>query len=130
MRLATNGERGVLPDHLLLGLREAVEHLVDQHERPGVGGVDQDADGAVALGHEQRLPPRVARRVERDHPERDLAVRVEADRPEPEILERHAGELRPSPQLFQLRLAQHAARQVGSQHVHEERLDRPLHGLR
>ena len=117
VRLAANGQRGVPPDQLLLRLREAVEDLVDEHERPGVGGVDQDADGAVAFGQDQRLPPRVARRFGRHDLERDFAVSIDADCPEPEILERHVGELHPPPQLLQLGLAEHAARQVGRQHV-------------
>jgi hypothetical protein len=103
---------------------------VDEHERSRVGGVDQDADGSVAFGQDQRVAPRVARRVGRYYPERGVAVSIDADCPETEILERHVSEFHPPPQLLQFGLAERAARQVGRQHVNDKRVDRRLYRLR
>src|SRR5215470_10882522 len=130
VRLATNGQRGIPADQLLLGLRESVKDLVDEHERSRVGGVDQDADGSIAFGQDQRVAPRVAWRVGCYDPEEGVAVSIDADCPETEILERHVGELHPPPQLLQFRLSERATRQGGRQHVDDKRVDRRLDGLR
>src|SRR5215831_11345536 len=130
VRLATNGQRGIPADQLLLGLRESVKDLVDEHERSRVGGVDQDADGSIAFGQDQGVAPWVTRRVGCYDPEEGVAVPIDADCPETEILERDVGELHPPSQLFQFRLAERATRQGGRQHVDDKRFDRRLDGLR
>ena len=130
VRRAAGSERRVPAHEVLLRLPEAAEDLVDEHEGPGVRGVDQEPDRPVTAGYDQRLPPRIAWRRRRHHPERDLAVRVDGDRPEPEVVERHAGELRPPPELLHLGLAQDRAQQVRRHHVEEQRLDGRLHTLR
>src|SRR5262249_34211224 len=130
VRLATNGQRGIPPDQLLLRLRESVKDLVDEHKWSRVGGVDQDADGSVAFGQEQRVAPRVAWGGGRSDPGRGVAVAIDTDCPETEILERHVSEFHPPPQLLQFRLAERAARQVGRQHVDDKRVDRRLYRLR